>query len=312
LNANLFALLASAGVLLCLLAVAAVVVTLLIARNQRRLQLRASGAVVEAEDFTVAGQRPLLQGIARQGRAMEQLVDAKGESARMLIQAGWRDPQARMRYYLFQGLVPLILGGLLVFGSLMVKSPLFRPPLLIILIFAVATLSLLIPRWVLRAYAHGRQARIRAEVPIFVHLLVLLYDAGLSTRQAFSNLVREGGDVLPELGREIQLALRQVEAGGETSEVLRNLGDALEVGDLTTIFSVLRQVDRYGGEIREPLLDALKVIEERTALELRERVNVMSGRMTVVMVLFFFPALLVFLAGPAFLAVFKALGGVAQ
>jgi tight adherence protein C len=307
-----FAFLTSAGVLLCLLALGAVAVTLLISRNQRRLQQRAAGVSVEVENFAAAGQRPLLQGIARQGRAMEQLVDADGESARLLIQAGWRDAQARMRYYLFQGLVPVAMVGLLVFGWLFVKSPLFKPPLLFLLLLAAAALALLVPRWVLRAYARGRQSRIRAEVPLFVHLLVLLYDAGLSTRQAFSNLVREGGNVLPEIGREIQLVLRQVEAGGEVSEVLRRLGEALEVGDLTTMFGVLRQVDRYGGEIREPLLDALKVIEERSALELREKVNIMSARMTVVMVLFFFPALLIFTAGPATIAILKTLGGIAK
>ncbi len=50
------------------------------------------------------------------------------------------------------------------------------------------------------------------------------------------------------------------------------------------------------------------MIEERRSLDLRERVNVMSGRMTVVMVLFFFPALLIFVAGPAFVSVLRALG----
>jgi tight adherence protein C len=159
---------------------------------------------------------------------------------------------------------------------------------------------------VLRSVAGSRRKRIQAEVPLFVHLLVLLYDAGLSTRQAFSNLVKEGGNVLPELGREVRLVLLQIEAGGDTSEVLRNLGDTLEVGDLTTILGVLRQVDRYGGEIREPLLDSLKVIEERRGLDMREQVNLTSGRMTLVMVVFFFPALLIFSAGPAVTAFIKA------
>ena len=104
--------------------------------------------------------------------------------------------------------------------------------------------------------------------------------------------------------------LRQIEAGAETGDALKNLGEILAVDDLSTIFGVLRQVDRYGGEIREPLLEALEVIEERRSLELREKVNLLSGRMTVVMVLFFFPALMVFVAGPAFLALIRALGDV--
>ena len=88
------------------------------------------------------------------------------------------------------------------------------------------------------------------------------------------------------------------------------MGQHLEVPELISVLSVIRQVERYGGEVREPLMEALEVLEERRSLELRERVNLLSGRMTVVMVGFFFPALMVFVAGPAFVSIIKALGDV--
>src|SRR3546814_8773665 len=88
---------------------------------------------------------------------------------------------------------------------------------------------------------------------------------------------------------------------------LKSLGDVLEVEDLTTVLGVLRQVDRYGGELREPLLETLQIIEARRGFELREKVTLMSGHMKVVMVMFFFPALLIFIAGPAFMAIIPAM-----
>ena len=147
----------------------------------------------------------------------------------------------------------------------------------------------------------------RREVPLLIHLLVLLFESGLATRQALSSIVREGEGVLPELGREFDLVVRQVEAGADLGDTLRNLCDVLPVDDLVTVLGILRQVERYGGELREPLLETLKAIEEQRGYELRERVNLMSGRMTLVMVLFFFPALMIFVAGPAFLAIIIAL-----
>ena len=105
--------------------------------------------------------------------------------------------------------------------------------------------------------------------------------------------------------------LRSVEdAGADTDESLKALGKLMDVEELSTVLAVLRQVDRFGGEVREPLLEALSVLEERRSLTLREKVNLLSGRMTVVMVLFFFPALLVFVAGPAFVSIMKVLGDV--
>ena len=307
---NQYGLVIAALIFFAMLALAAVVVVVMLTRGERRMQRRLTGTDVPAEDFGDAGQRPLLQEIARQGRAIEQMVDTEGESARLLLQAGWRDSQSRMFYYAFQALVPLLLMGAVAFGWLFLEGKFFKPPLVYIVVFAALALSFLLPKRVLGSFAAKRRKRIQAEVPLFVHLLVLLYDAGLTTRQAFSNLVREGGGVLPELGTEVQIALRQLEAGGDTSDVLRKLGELMEVGDLTTILGVLRQVDRYGGEIREPLLDSLKVIEERRGLDMRENVNLMSGRMTVVMVAFFLPALMIFTAGPAFSAILKAMGSV--
>jgi len=299
-SANTFASIVAASIFFGLLTIAALVALVFYSRSERRMQRRLDSNlsdVAVADDFD--GKRHVLEGVARQGRAIEKLMETQSESGRLLIQAGWRDTQSRAAYYAFQAITPLVLVGLAIAAGLSVKSKLFDPPYIYVVVFGALALGILIPIRVLRMFAGARQKKIQREVPLFVHLLVLLFDAGLSTRQAFSNLVREGGGVLPELGSEIQLAMRQIEAGADISEVLRHLGDVLEVGDLTTILGVLRQVDRYGGEIREPLLDSLAVIEERRGLDMREKVGIISGRMTVVMVLFFFPALLIFSAGPA-------------
>jgi len=309
-NANTFASIAALAVVMLVLGLLGVVLVSASASNERRMQRRLEGTDAAPDpDFTEDGERPLMQTLARRGRAIDQLVDADGETAKLLIQAGWRDRQSRLGYYVFQAVTPVLLVGLVVLGWMFVKSDYFQAPWIYVLFALAVVLSMLLPRMVLRSIAGSRAQRIRREVPLFVHLLVMLYDAGLSTRQAFSNLVREGQGVLPELGLEIQVALRQIEAGADISEVLRSIADALQVDDLSSVLGVMRQVDRFGGEIREPLHDALKVIEERQALDLRERVNLISGRMTVVMVLFFFPGLMLFIAGPAFVAILKAIQG---
>jgi len=310
-SASTFAAIVAGSTFFGFLTIAALIALVFYSRSERRMQRRLdSGSdIAVANDFD--GDRPLLEGMARQGKAIEKLMETQGETGRLLIQAGWRDSQSRLAYYAFQAVTPLVLVGMAIAAGISIKSKLFDPPFIYIVVFAALALGVLIPIRVLRIFAGARRKRIKREVPLFVHLLVLLFDAGLSTRQALANLVREGGGVLPELGGEIQLVLRQIEAGGDSSEVLRHLGDVLEVGDLTTILGVLRQVDRYGGEIREPLLDSLAVIEERRGLDMREKVGLTSGRMTVVMVLFFFPALLIFSAGPAVIAFLHAFGSVA-
>lgn len=312
-DAATFALLAGGFVLLLLGAVYFVALLLQRAQRDNRLQSRIRPELLAAEEFEpeADGERRLMRGITRGGQVIEGWVDPENEGARLLVQAGWRSEQSRALWYLLQAAVPLI-GAVLVSMFWLFGPDKNKTLLLPAFAFAAFAFSLLIPRWILRSAAAARSERIKAEVPLFIHLLVLLFEAGLSTKQAFASLVREGGGVLPELGGEFETVLRQMEAGADTGELLKHLSDILGVEDLSSVLGVLRQVDRYGGEIREPLLETLGVLEQRRGLDLREKVNLMSGRMTVVMVLFFFPALLIFVAGPAFLSVIKALDAAAK
>ena len=302
-----FAAIVAAAIVICVLAAMAVVYLIVRTREEGALRRRVEPqAVSTARDFGTPGAAPIIEGMARSGRVIEKVVDTEGESGRLMMQAGWRSAKARLFWYAFQAVLPVVLfAGVIAFWTFS-ESP-KRALFGLMLGMVAAILSFLAPRWILRSAASSRRARVKSEVPLFIHLLVLLFESGLSTRQALASIVRESGGVLNELGREFDLALRQVEAGADVSEALKNISDLLEVEDLTTVLGVLRQVDRYGGELREPLLETLDVLEERRGYELRERVNLLSGRMTVVMVLFFFPALMIFVAGPAFLAIITAL-----
>ncbi len=305
---QVFAALVAGGILIAVLAILAVIFVTVFSRNEAVLKRRLSPEAAPVDELEQK-DRPLLQAMVRSGKSLESMVDEEGESARLLLQAGWRSASARIAWYTFQTVLPLVMAGLVL--AFWLLGPAEKKLMYTALsAFAAAALSFLVPRWVLRSAASSRQNRIKREVPLFIHLLAMLFDAGLSTRQAFASLVRDSRGVLPELGREFEILLRQIEAGSDMSESLKNLGDLLAVSDLVSVLGVLRQVDRYGGEIRQPLMEVLSVLEERRTLDAREKVNLISGRMTVVMVLFFFPALMIFVAGPAFSSIIKALGDV--
>jgi tight adherence protein C len=289
-------------VVLLVLAMALSLAGVLIGRDRRRVvrRLEAETAVHSVnQDSAEAWWQRLVEG----GRGMEKWFQDEEGIELLLVRAGWRDLRARTAFYLLQIGIPLLV--LLLLLAIAVQKGLGLQPFLLGVMALIV--SLLLPRWLVRRAAADRQLRIRSEVALFINLMVLLLEAGLSTRQALRCLVRDGAGVLPQLGEEFRLALRQIDAGGDLNEVLNSMGHVLDVPELTGALGVLRQVERYGGEVREPLLAALAVMEERRSLDLRERVNLLAGRMTVVMVLFFFPALMLCVAGPAFSSIFRAL-----
>lgn len=58
------------------------------------------------------------------------------------------------------------------------------------------------------------------------------------------------------------------------------------------------------------LLALKKLLDERRLTNLQEYISKLSGKMSVVMMLFLFPALLIVLAGPGMSAIGRALGGI--
>ena len=309
---SIFAGVVAAAIMMGGLCIIALIWWAMTASQNRHLQRRLQPGGEIPNDFGDSGTNPLLQGIAQQGKAIERALDTEGVSSdKLMIRAGWRSASSRLIFYTLWCLSPVLFVGGFFLLTPVLPAKLHTTPMLLLLGAAALIVGLLLPSMVRTRTAAARQKRMNSEVPLFIHVLVLLFESGLSTRQAFSSIVREGRGVLNELGREIEIVLRQVEAGAEISDVLTRTAEALDVPDFTTVLALLRQVERYGGEVKEPLLDTLQVMEDRREMELREKVNLMSGKMTMVMVLFFFPALLIFVAGPAYVSLIGALGGAA-
>lgn len=174
-------------------------------------------------------------------------------------------------------------------------------------VFIAFALGFLAPRYVLRYRAKARRNALSREMPTAIYLLRMLFDAGLSTEHALRVMYEEGGVLMPNLSEEIAGALQRIDAGHDRADALHEMAEPLDVAELTDTVAILKQVTRHGGNIRDSLMKFAQLMEERQQSALREYVNQLSGKMSVVMMIFLFPALLIFLAGPGFLALGKGL-----
>lgn len=228
------------------------------------------------------------------------------EVIQLLKQAGWYNAMGRLAFYFSTWITPLVF-VLIVFTFVLATAAYSLEALA--QLFIAGGLGYLLPKYVLRRAAKSRRARLSHEMPTAVHLLRMLFDAGLSTEHALRVLQTEGQLLTPELSKELIVVLRQIDSGMEPAEALAEMAMPLEVNELNDTVAILKQVSRHGGNIRETLVKFAQLMEDRQLSALREYVNVLSGKMSVVMMVFLFPALLIFLAGPGFMALAKGLTG---
>ncbi|MEE4636378.1 type II secretion system F family protein [Pseudomonas alliivorans] len=269
-------------------------------RSERLVVQRLKGQTVRESRI---GSWLRLLGDTRLG---QRSVSLDSETQLLLNRIGWRRASKRSLYAACQIGVPFGLVTVVVLAQTLffkdVSQPLVAP------MFALC-IGYLLPKRVLATYAKARQKQVVVEISTFIPLLRILFESGMAVEQALRVLSGEGKDLLPVLSEEIRVILTRVDSGLELGEELRKASMLLDVDEFSDTCVILNQLIHQGGGALKSLLTLKQLIDDRRLTRLQEYISKLSAKMSVVMMLFLFPALLIVLAGPSFVALSRALGG---
>ncbi|WP_435034629.1 type II secretion system F family protein [Pseudomonas neuropathica] len=232
-------------------------------------------------------------------------VKLDNETQALLNRLGWRSARQRSLFAACQIGAPLLLLAL----TVLVQS-VFFPAVerqWIAPLFALGV-GYLLPKRLLVIAVGRRQKQLASEIGTFIPLLRILFESGMAVEQALRVLSHEGQALLPVLTQELRLVLARVDSGLELGEELNKAAQLLAVDEFTDTCVILQQLLYQGGGAMKSLLSLKQLLDDRRLTRLQEYISKMSAKMSVVMMLFLFPALLIVLAGPGFTALAKALG----
>jgi tight adherence protein C len=153
----------------------------------------------------------------------------------------------------------------------------------------------------------SRQRSIARALPEMMDLMVLCVEAGLSLEQAMERVARELPAHSLALAEELQTVSVELAAGSSRTRALRNLAMRAGLESLDSLVSLLVQSERFGTRVS----DALRAQSEHLRLSRRQEIEMATAKvglkLLVPLVFCIFPALLVVLAGPAFIGIMRAL-----
>lgn len=230
-------------------------------------------------------------------------VSLDNETQVLLNRVGWRTATQRSLFAAFQVGTPVAFAGLVFLGH-----ELFFPRsgnLLVVLLCALAV-GYLIPKRLLAYAAKKRQQEAAIEVSTFIPLLRILFESGMAVEQALRVLSVEGRQLLPVLTGELRLVLARVDSGLDLSQELSKAASLLSVDEFDDTCVILQQLIQQGGGAMKSLQSLKSLLDDRRMTRMEEYISKMSAKMSVVMMMFLFPALLIVLAGPSFIAVARA------
>lgn len=239
-------------------------------------------------------------------RLARRYLDLDGETQLLLNRIGWRRASRRTLFLACQLCAPLVLLGLVLTLQSLLEKPPAQPWLAP---FIAAGCGALLPKRVLAMAALRRQNALQGELSVFIPMVRILFEAGLTVEQALRVISQDGGDLMPVLTAELRGLLQHVDSGLELGEELGKLARLLEVDELTDSCTILEQLIRQGGGAMASLLALKKLLDDRRLTRMQEYISKLSAKMTVVMMTLLFPALLMVLGGPGMMAIGRAMGG---
>lgn len=241
----------------------------------------------------------------RQARAVEALAarlgrlaqtddqDAAEQMRRLLMYAGYKNRRALE-----------VFNGVRVAGAVVLpvvaSLGLFQQETTVILfgMLLAAALGYYLPIMFLTGQAQGRQAELLRSYPDALDLMVSSVDSGLSLDQAFRRVAQEMRTVSPSLSKEFALVNSQVSAGIDRITALKKLEERTGVEEVRSFCNTLSQAERFGSSIAASLTMYSQVAREKRIARAEEKAGQVGSKLTVVMIIFFLPVLMLVLLSP--------------
>lgn len=230
------------------------------------------------------------------------------EDKRLIDQCGFESTRAQLAFLVIRLGLAVVLPAL---GYLAVDAGILKVNTTAV-VALTCILGFMSPKWALGRIAAARREEVANELPLFVDLLRLLQGVGLSLDQSLQIMADDFGHVLKVLSKELRIANRQYAQGRTREHSLQRLATLYDNESLGGLVALLVQVDRHGGAVQEPLHQFSERLREARRAELKARIGKITVKMTAVMVTTLLPALVIVTAGPGFLAIFRALGGMTK
>ena len=161
----------------------------------------------------------------------------------------------------------------------------------------------LAPAFIMSGRGKRRVRLIARSLPDALELMVVCVEAGLSLDDALDRVVLELGDNHQALADELALLAADLKILPSREQALANLADRIDLPSIRSIVGTLAQTMKFG----TPLAHAMKVVASEmrndVLVSMEERANRLPALMTVPMIVFILPTIMMILGGPAMLRV---------
>jgi tight adherence protein C len=229
---------------------------------------------------------------------------AADQTTRKLRLAGFFSRDAAVVYMFIKLVLPLALGFVMILlTSITNLLPVADNMVLPISIGAVLA-GFMLPDLYIRNVTTKRRETLNYVLPEGLDLLTICVEAGLSIDAAFRRVSKEMAESMPELAAEFEMTAIELTYLPDRQQALENMAERSDSSAIAALVNALRQTEKYG----TPLANSLRILSQEfrqtRASKAEEKGARMPALMTVPLMIFILPTLIVVLLAPAIMSIF--------
>lgn len=250
----------------------------------------------------------VLHGLERAGRSLEG-AKVNQELKTLVLRAGFFQPSALYIFAALRYVIAFAVG----FAVVIIRMDFQGIALLDVLLGLL--FGYLFYRYVLialKVYADRRANVIRRELPPVLDVMLMALDAGVSIDQCMRYVASVASRTAPVTSEVLRRHIADIDGGMPYDAALDRLGQRLGLDEGQDFASTIKQALFQGGELGSTLRRFSVDLSEKRMATAREQVGRKAPHLTLVMILFFMPVLLIVLAGPAVVELKGALQNAGQ
>lgn len=284
------------SLVLCLVAIRSAIL------ESKRVERRLTGGagLVEDSDIGLGAKSRAKRNLLSQIGAHLTLPDAK-EISRLrfaLAQAGYFERNAVQSFFAVRVICLFSpVATCLIFWGLLVAK-IGTTPAITLCAFLVA-LGLLGPQQVLRMKARKRTDQCRKGFPDMMDLMTACVEAGLGMDAALVRVGHELGGRYPALKQNLDIMNLELRAGRERNEAMLNFADRINLDEAKALAIMLKQAEEMGSSVGQALRTFSDDMRHKRMMKAEEKAAALSAKLTVPLILFIFPTIMVMLMLPA-------------
>ena len=265
---------------------------------ERRLEL----SLAQQENFQ---QRKRLQPTRQEGlmRAvinklnLQNMLEAK-QLKQKLLQAGLRNQSAALHYIFWRVTLPVLFLGAAAFYVYGLNKDLSFP-IKVGALIGSAAFGTLLPPILITNKVQKRQHLLQRAFPDALDLMVICVEAGMSIEAAFNKVAEELMEGAPIMAQEMGLTAAELSLLGDRRKAYENMQERSGLAGFKSLSTTLLQSEKYGTPISVGLRVIAQENREMRLMAAEKKAAALPAQLTVPMIVFFLPVLILVIVGPA-------------